>query len=57
VRGVSLGMHLVFSVGITPWLVYGLLLGAWPLVPANAVTPLPSLATLAVKLPCGRRRD
>lgn len=38
VRGISLGMYGAFTVGVGLWLVYGLLLGAWPIVIANAVT-------------------
>ena len=38
VRGVSLGMYSVFACGVSLWLVYGLLLGAWPIIVANAVT-------------------
>ena len=43
VRGISLGMYATFTVGIALWLVYGLLLGAWPLVLANSVTLLLAL--------------
>ena len=38
VRGISLGMYSVFTVGVALWLLYGLLMGAWPIVAANAVT-------------------
>lgn len=38
VRGISLGMYGAFSVGVSLWLVYGLLLAAWPIVVANATT-------------------
>lgn len=38
VRGISLGMYGAFTVGIALWLVYGLALGAWPIVVANAIT-------------------
>ncbi|MBC7608642.1 MAG: SemiSWEET transporter, partial [Polaromonas sp.] len=38
VSGVSLGMYSVFTVGVAMWLVYGLLLRAWPIVIANAIT-------------------
>ena len=50
VSGVSLGMYSVFTVGVALWLVYGLLLGAWPIVVANAITLLLALAILAMKL-------
>jgi len=50
VRGISLGMYSAFTAGVTLWLVYGLLLGAWPIVIANAVTLSLAAAILAMKL-------
>jgi MtN3 and saliva related transmembrane protein len=50
VSGISLGMYVVFALGVFLWLVYGLLLGAWPIVVANAVTLALALAILAMKL-------
>ena len=50
VRGISLAMYSAIVVGITLWLVYGLLLNAWPIVVANAVTLSLTLAILAMKL-------
>jgi MtN3 and saliva related transmembrane protein len=32
VSGISLGMYSAFTLGVALWLVYGLLLGAWPIV-------------------------
>ncbi|MDB5871074.1 MAG: loop repeat family protein [Ramlibacter sp.] len=50
VRGISLGMYSVFACGVALWLAYGLLLGAWPIVAANAITLSLALAILAMKL-------
>jgi MtN3 and saliva related transmembrane protein len=50
VSGISLGMYSVFAVGVALWLVYGLLLGAWPVVVANAVTLALAVAILAMKV-------
>ena len=50
VRGISLGMYSVFATGVALWLAYGLLLGAWPIVAANAITLGLTLAILAMKL-------
>ena len=50
VRGISLGMYSVFALGVALWLAYGLLLRAWPIVAANAVTLALALAILAMKL-------
>lgn len=54
--GVSLGMYAVFTVGITLWLGYGLALGSWPMVAANAVTLALALLILGLKI-AERRRD
>ena len=50
VRGISLGMYSTFTAGVACWLVYGLLLGAWPIVIANCITLALSLAILVMKL-------
>ena len=54
VSGVSLGMYSVFTAGVALWLVYGLLLGAWPIVVANTITLLLALAILSMKLIYGK---
>ncbi len=54
VSGVSLGMYGVFTAGVALWLAYGMLLGAWPIVIANAITLLLALAILGMKLRYGR---
>jgi len=38
VSGISLGMYSVFTAGIALWLVYGLMIQAWPVVIANVIT-------------------
>ena len=55
VRGISLGMYVVFATGVFLWLLYGILANAWPIVIANAVTLALALAILAMKLRWGRR--
>lgn len=50
VSGISLGMYSVFTVGVALWLAYGLLLSAWPIVVANAITLLLALMILGMKL-------
>lgn len=50
VSGISLGMYSVFTIGVACWLVYGLLLGAWPIVAANAITLALAAAILVMKL-------
>jgi len=53
VSGISLGMYSVFATGVGLWLAYGLLLGAWPIVAANAITLALAVVILAMKLRYG----
>jgi MtN3 and saliva related transmembrane protein len=50
VSGISLGMYSAFTLGVALWLVYGLLLSAWPIVIANAITLSLAIAILVMKL-------
>ncbi len=50
VSGISLGMYGAFTAGVALWLVYGLLLAAWPIVAANAVTLSLAALILSMKL-------
>lgn len=50
VRGISLGMYSAFTLGVALWLVYGLLLGAWPVVIANVITLALASTILVMKL-------
>jgi MtN3 and saliva related transmembrane protein len=47
---VSLGMLAIFTSGVGLWLLYGVVLGAWPIILTNAVTLLLTGAILALKL-------
>ncbi len=38
VHGISWGMLVSFTMGVTLWLVYGLYLHSWPMIIANSVT-------------------
>ncbi len=49
-QDVSLGMLLTFTTGVFLWLVYGLLLDALPIILANLVTLVLTLAILILKL-------
>lgn len=53
VRGISLGMYSVFTIGVALWLLYGVLMGAWPIVLANAVTLALASVILGMKLRYG----
>jgi MtN3 and saliva related transmembrane protein len=50
VTGISLGMYSAFTMGVALWLVYGLMLGAWPVVIANVITLALASAILVMKL-------
>jgi MtN3 and saliva related transmembrane protein len=50
VSGISLGMYSAFTVGVALWLVYGILLNAWPVVIANIITLVLAVTILAMKL-------
>lgn len=55
VRGISLSMYSVFTVGVACWLVYGVILGAWPIVIANLITLILASTILIMKLRYGKR--
>lgn len=46
---VSYGMFLLFSLGVLLWLMYGLALGATPVIIANAITLVLALVVIALK--------
>ena len=50
VSGISLGMYSLFNVGVALWLVYGILLMAWPIIIANSITTSLALMILVMKL-------
>jgi MtN3 and saliva related transmembrane protein len=52
-RSISLGMYVVFTIGIGFWLVYGIALGSVPMILSNIVTFLLSGTILAMKLKHG----
>lgn len=36
--GISVGMYVAFTCGVALWLLYGLAMGAWPIIIANVIT-------------------
>ena len=50
VSGISLSMYSAFTLGVGLWLVYGLLLDAWPIVIANTITVSLAACILVLKL-------
>ena len=54
VSGISLGMYSAFTFGVLLWLVYGVMLGAWPVIAANFVTLALAACILTMKIVLGR---
>jgi len=52
-RDLSLPMYLIFTAGVALWFVYGLLLGALPIIVCNGLTLLLAGTVLAMKLRFG----
>ena len=48
-RSISLGIYLLFTAGVFFWLVYGIRLGALPMILANGITLLLSFVLLVAK--------
>jgi MtN3 and saliva related transmembrane protein len=48
--GVSLTMYGLFTIGVALWLAYGILLGSWPIILANAITLALAGTVLTLKL-------
>ncbi|MEO5566333.1 MAG: SemiSWEET transporter [Luteimonas sp.] len=48
--GISLAMYVIFTAGIACWFGYGVFLGSWPMILANALTFLLATTILGLKL-------
>jgi MtN3 and saliva related transmembrane protein len=48
--GISLPMYSLFTVGVAMWLVYGIMLGRWPIIIANVITLALAGLVLALKM-------
>lgn len=49
-QDISLGMFAIFSIGVFLWLLYGIQLGALPVILSNGITLVLSLTILVFKL-------
>ena len=49
-RDLSLGMFSIFTTGVGLWLIYGIVIGNWPIIAANIVTFVLALTLLFFKL-------
>ena len=52
-RAISLYMYVTFATGVALWLVFGCLIGNWPIIVSNAITLALALAIVAMKLKYG----
>lgn len=50
VAGISVGMYTAFTLGVALWLLYGVALGEWPIIVANAITLALAAAILVMAL-------
>lgn len=48
--GVSLPMYSLFTLGMVMWLVYGAMLGSWPIIIANTITIILASVMLTLKV-------
>jgi MtN3 and saliva related transmembrane protein len=53
VSGISLGMYSAFTLGVALWLLYGVLIEAWPVVIANTITLALAASILVMRLQFG----
>ncbi len=56
VSGISLGMYSAFTLGVALWLAYGIALGEWPIIIANAFTVALAATILGTKIAVERGR-
>lgn len=52
-RGISLGMYVVFTIGVATWLAYGIAIESLPMIAANTVTLALASTILGFKLRYG----
>jgi len=49
-RDVSIGMYTLFTAGVALWFCYGLMIGSWPVMMANAITLILAGLVLIMKI-------
>lgn len=52
-KDISLLMYSFFTAGVGLWLIYGIMLGAWPVIIANSITLILAGTVLVLKLRFG----
>jgi len=49
-KGISLRMYVLFTTSVGLWLVYGIMITAWPMILANTITVILAALVLILKL-------
>jgi MtN3 and saliva related transmembrane protein len=49
-KGISLRMYILLTCGVSLWLIYGILISAWPVIIANTITVILAGVVLFMKL-------
>ena len=52
-KAISLVMYVAFASGVALWLVFGILIGNWPIMLSNGITLMLTLAIVGMKLRYG----
>jgi MtN3 and saliva related transmembrane protein len=52
-KAISLIMYVAFASGVALWLVFGILIGNWPIMLSNGITLVLTLAIVGMKLRYG----
>ena len=52
-KAISLVMYVAFASGVALWLLFGALIGNWPIMISNAITLILTLAIVGMKLRYG----
>jgi MtN3 and saliva related transmembrane protein len=52
-KAISLLMYVAFASGVALWLVFGVMIWNWPMIVANAITLMLTLAIVGMKLRYG----
>lgn len=48
--GISLPMYSILTLGVALWMIYGILIGDWPLIVSNSITLCSSIVILILKI-------
>jgi MtN3 and saliva related transmembrane protein len=52
-KAISLIMYVAFATGVAFWMLFGTMIGNWPIIVSNGITLLLALAIIAMKLKYG----